>query len=77
MEIETIRKDIEDKYKACAEAGAQFNKALYELRGINFSVNQEDKDEVKKAMELGRDIDMRTAYLLKTLLVQHGNVLFL
>lgn len=77
MNTENIRKEIESKFKECGEAGANFSKLLHDLRTIKVDFNVEDPDETKQAIELGREIDMRTAHLLRLLLVQHGNVLFL
>lgn len=77
MNKEEIKKQIEEKFQECREQGALFSKALYELRKIEFPVDQEKEEEVKTAMEIGREIDARTAFLLRSLLVQHGNVLFL
>ena len=77
MDIKEVRKQIEEAYKKAGEAGNEFAKALMELRNISFPVDSENEEEVKNAMTLGGEIDMRTAYLLRALLVQHGNVLFL
>lgn len=68
---------IEAAFKKAGEAGNEFAKALMELRNINFEVDEDSEEDLKNAFTLGRDIDMRTAYLLRNLLVQHGNVLFL
>ena len=70
-------KKIEEQFQECRKQGALFSKALFDLRNIEFPVDQEKEEEVKNAMELGREIDVRTAFLLRSLLVQHGNVLFL
>ena len=75
--MDEIKKQIEEVYKKAGEAGNEFSKCLMELRSIDYPVNPEDEEEVKQAVYLGRDIDLRCAYLLRALLVQHGNVLFL
>lgn len=77
MDYNEIKEKIEDLYRTAGEAGNEFSKALMALRSFNYEFDKENPEEVKKAMELGRDIDMRTNYLLRGLLVQHGNVLFL
>lgn len=77
MNKEEAMKTIEEQFQECRKQGALFSKALYDFRNINFPVDQENEEEVKNAMELGREIDVRTAFLLRSLLVQHGNVLFL
>ena len=75
--MDEIKKQIEDAYRKAGEAGNEFSKALMELRNIDYSVDPDNEEEVKQAFAFGRDIDMRTAFLLRALLVQHGNVLFL
>lgn len=77
MDLEKIRAEIMQKYEAAGKAGQEFAARLYDLRNINFDVDSNNKDEVQKSMEIGREIDTRTCYLLKLLLMQHGNVLFL
>lgn len=77
MEIDTIKATIEERHKEAAEAGLAFSKALNNLRNIEFRVEEDNEEEIKQAMELGRDIDRRTSFLLRALLVQYGNVLFL
>lgn len=77
MEIDTIKATIEERHKEAMEAGMAFSKALYNLRNIEFPVADDNQEEIKLAMELGRDIDRRTAFLIRALLLQHGNVLFL
>lgn len=77
MNKEEIMKEIEEKFQNCREQGALFSKALFDLRNIQFPVDEDNEEETKDAMELGRQIDLRVAFLLRSLLVQHGNVLFL
>lgn len=77
MNKEEIMKEIEEKFQNCREQGALFSKALFNLRNIQFPVDEDNEEETKDAMELGRQIDLRVAFLLRSLLVQHGNVLFL
>ena len=79
MDLSKIREEIEEKYKACTEAMTEFNKALCDLRNISpeEAIDKDNQDDIKHAMELGRDINMRAAFLLRSLLLQHGNVLFL
>lgn len=77
MNKEEIKKQIEDKFRECREQGALFSKALFELRNFNFPVDEEKEEEVKMAVDLGKEIDVRIAFLLRSLLIQHGNVLFI
>lgn len=77
MEMDEIKKEIEEKYKVVADYATELNKALIDMRGIKFDFDKDNADEVQQVMQLGRDIDNRVAYVLRALLVQHGNVLFL
>lgn len=78
IDFETKKNEIEEKWKPCAEACNQLQKALNEFRSISFDdYDKDNKEEVQQCMALGREIDNRTIYILRSLLVQHGNVLFL
>lgn len=79
MDLSKTREEIEEKYKACAEAMSAFNETLCDLRNIapEEVIDKDNQEDIKHAMELGRDINMRAAFLLRSLLLQHGNVLFL
>ena len=76
--MEDIKKNIDDIFVKATEKARDFNEALMELRSIELpdleSVKPEDRNEV---MKIGRDLDMRVAFLLRSLLVQHGNVLWI
>jgi len=70
IDFEAKRNEIEEKWKPCAEACNALNKALNEFRSISFDeYNKNDDEEVKGCMALGRDIDNRTIYILRSLLV--------
>ena len=78
IDFEAKKNEIEEKWKPCAEACNQLLKALNEFRDITFEgYDKNNSEEVQSCMALGRDIDNRTIYILRSLLVQHGNVLFL
>ena len=78
IDIEAKRKEIEEKWQPCVEACSSLQKALTELRSISLDDIDRDKaEELQQAIALGRDIDNRTNYILRSILVQHGNVLFL
>lgn len=77
MTIDEAKKEIEDKFQEAAEKAQEFNKALHEFRSIKCDFDSENQDELQQAMKLGHDLDSRTSYLLRMLLIQHGNVLFL
>lgn len=78
MNYDEKKTEIEEKWKPCAEACNNLMKALNEFRGIKLDdVDENDTEEMKTAMALGREIDNRAVYILRSLLVQHGNILFL
>lgn len=78
IDFEAKKQEIEEKWKPCAEACNELNKALNDLRSISFDgYDKDNNEEMKSCMALGRDIDNRTVFILRSLLVQHGNVLFL
>lgn len=78
VDIEAKKKEIEEKWAPCVEACSQLQKALSALRSISLDdINKDNAEELQSAMALGRDIDNRTNYILRSILVQHGNVLFL
>ena len=60
------------------EDARTFNESLMALRSVQLpdieGLSNEDRTEIIK---IGRDLDMKTAFILRSLLVQHGNVLFL
>ena len=69
--IEDKKKEIEEAFlKVVESAMGMRNIELPELEGLS----NEDRNEVIK---MGRDLDMRTSFILRSLLTQHGNVLFL
>lgn len=77
MNFDEKKKEIEEAYVKVAETATEFNKALTALRSIEINTEGMEQEDLNKAMQLGRDIDMRVNFVLRTLLVQHGNVLFL
>lgn len=77
LNLEEKRKEIEEAYAEVSKTAKAFNDALIKMRTIELDFNKEDKEELEQAMGLGHDIDVRTAFVLRSLLVQHGNVLFI
>ena len=78
IDFEAKKNEIEEKWKSCAEACNELLKALNDFRSISFDdYDKNNTEEIQNCMALGRDIDNRTIYILRSLLVQHGNVLFL
>lgn len=76
MDIEAKKQEIEACYKEACEKAIELNQALIKMRNIELPPFT-DNDEMKTIMELSHELNGRTAYLLRSLLVQHGNVLFI
>lgn len=77
FDIEAKKKEIEENFKAAAEAEIALNKALLKLRtDIEWPENP-TQEEVDNIMKLDREMNGRAAYILRALLVQHGNLLFM
>ena len=77
IDMEAKKQEIEANFKAAVEAEIALNQALIKLRtDIEWPENpsQEDIDNI---MKLDREMNGRAAYILRALLVQHGNLLFL
>lgn len=76
--IDEKKKEIEELFIKAVENARTFNESLMALRSVQLpdieGLNNEDRTEIIK---IGRDLDMRTAFILRSLLTQHGNVLFL
>lgn len=76
--IENKKQEIETAFQKAVESARQFNEDLMKMRSIEFpnieELNNEDRNELIK---MGRDLDMRSAFLLRSLLAQHGNVLWI
>jgi hypothetical protein len=76
--IDKKKKEIEELFMKAIEDARTFNESLMALRSVQLpdieGLSNEDRTEIIK---IGRDLDMRTAFILRSLLTQHGNVLFL
>ena len=76
--IDEKKKEIEALFIKAIEDARTFNESLMALRSVQLpdieGLSNEDRTEIIK---IGRDLDMRTAFILRSLLTQHGNVLFL
>lgn len=76
--IEEKKQMIETSFLKAVEKAREFNDSLMEMRNIELPNLNELNDEDKKLIiQMGRDLDMRVAFILRSLLSQHGNVLFL
>ena len=72
------KQEIEAAFQKAAESARIFNEDLMAMRNIEFpNIEGLSNDERNELIKMGRDLDMRSAFLLRSLLVQHGNVLWL
>ena len=76
MDIEAKKQEIETCYKDACQKAIELNQALIKMRNVELPPFHND-EEMKTVMELANEQNGRTAYLLRSLLVQHGNVLFI
>ena len=72
------KQEIEAAFQKAAESARIFNEDLMAMRNREFPSSEGlSNDERNELIKMGRDLDMRSAFLLRSLLVQHGNVLWL
>ena len=70
--------EIEEAFKKTVESARIFNENLMAMRSIELpNIEDLDNDDRTELMKIGRDLDMRTAFILRSLLAQHGNVLWM
>ena len=70
--------EIDEAFKKVAESARAFNEDLMAMRNIELpSLEGLDNDARNELIKIGRDLDMRTAFILRSILVQHGNVLWM
>lgn len=78
INVEDKTKEIEEKFQDATNKANELLKSLNDLRMITVeNVDKDNQEEIQKAINLGRDIDSRVAYILRAILIQHGNVLFI
>lgn len=73
------KKQLEELFKSSAEKAQEFSNSLMTMR-MAFTANPEelkDEEKQKEIMRLSSEIDARISFLLRSLLVQHGQVLWL
>lgn len=77
--METKRKEVEEKFKVAVATAQQLLKEIGEMRAIDIpQINPETEVETaNEIVKLARELDERTAYILKGLLIPYGGVLFL
>lgn len=72
------KQEIEAAFQKAAESARIFNEDLMAMRSVEFpAIEGLTNDERNELIKMGRDLDMRSAFLLRSLLVQHGNVLWI
>lgn len=76
MSIDEKKQEIETCYKEACQKAVELNQALIKMRNIELPTFQ-NNEEMEAVMGLANELNGRTAYLLRSLLVQHGNVLFI
>lgn len=76
--MEEKRKEVEAKFQTAVKTAQQLLKEISEMRNVDFSdVNPDNAEETAEVMKLAQELDERTKYLLKGLLIPYGGVLFL
>lgn len=76
--IENKKQEIEEAFMKTIESARVFNEDLMALRSIELpDINELSNEERNEVIKIGRDLDMRVAFILRSILTQHGNVLFL
>lgn len=70
--------EIETKFQVALETAEKLLREIGEMRSVNFSdIDPENKEQTEEAMKIAKDLDQRTSYLLRGLLIPYGGVLFL
>ena len=77
--MEDKKKEIEEKFKVAVTTAQKLLKEINEMRSVNMpQVNPEtDAETANEVVRLARELDERTAYILKGLLIPYGGTLFL
>ena len=73
--MEEKKQMVEAKFKEAMETAQKLLKEIGEMRALDLS--QISPKEQEEAIKLAREVDERTAYLLRGLLIPFGGVLFL
>ena len=73
--MEEKKQIVEAKFKEAMETAQKLLKEIGEMRMIDLS--QISPEEQGEAVKLAKELDERTAYILRGLLIPFGGVLFL
>lgn len=76
MNLEEKKQEMKELYDEAIKAEIALNQALIKLRSIQWPQTT-DQEEIKNIVELAAEADGRAAFIIRALLVQHGNVLFM
>lgn len=78
INLDDKKREIDEAFKKAVESARVFNNDLMAMRSIEFpNIDDLDNETRTELMKMGRDLDMRTAFILRSLLVEHGNVLWM
>lgn len=76
--MEDKRKELEEKFQNALKTAQKLAKEIGEMRAIELPpANPEDKEQFNEIFRMTQDIEGRTNYLLRGLLVPFGGSLFL
>ena len=73
--MEEKKQIVEAKFKEAMETAQKLLKEIGEMRMLDLS--QISPEEQEEAVKLAKEVDERTAYILRGLLIPFGGVLFL
>ena len=73
--MEEKKQTVEAKFKEAMETAQKLLKEIGEMRMVDLS--QISPEEQGEAVKLAKELDERTAYILRGLLIPFGGVLFL
>lgn len=79
MDFNQKKQDMEANFAEAMEAAKNLNEHLLKLRQtlINIDPKTLEDEDRKHLLALGQEVDNRAAFVLRALLIQHGNLLFL
>lgn len=74
---EETKKKIEEQFSVMMEAEGKLFKSIEDLRAIMADWKPENEEETKVMLGLAREIDGRTNFALRQILIRYGNLLFI
>lgn len=79
MDFNQKKQDMEANFAEAMEAAKNLNDCLLKLRQTLMNIDPKTLEEgdQKHLLALGQEVDNRAAFVLRALLIQHGNLLFL